>query len=155
MPTSSTFVCLASFAVVTSVALTTPARAQDTQACVEAYETAQTLRHETKLRAAREMLAVCSRDLCPPAIRLDCVAWLREVDAALPTVIVSARDGAGTDVPDVEVYVDDQLLTSSLDGRPFDVDPGAHRLRVVRRSQGDAVVQTVLAIQGKRIASSR
>ena len=72
------------------------ARADVTRAqCVEAYERAQYMRRESKLRGAREALLVCAQDSCPAATRGDCVPWLAEVERALPTIVIAARDERG------------------------------------------------------------
>jgi hypothetical protein len=96
--------------------------------CVDAYEHAQLLRRDGKLRAAREQLLVCVQDRCPELARQDCVKWLREVEDTTPSIIVRARGGAG-DLADVRVTFDGAPLLERLDGRPVAVDPGEHTLR--------------------------
>jgi len=59
-----------------------------------------------------------------------CALWLRDLDAALPTIIVVARDPDGNDIADVRVLVDEELRWSRLDGRPWPLDPGPHHLRL-------------------------
>jgi hypothetical protein len=97
--------------------------------CVAAYEDAQRLRKAADLTGAREKLSICANDACPELARQDCTTWLREVDASMPTIIVSARDEAGTDIETFRVIVDDQLLPVRA-GLATEVNPGAHRLRI-------------------------
>jgi hypothetical protein len=106
-----------------------PARADEVAACVKASESAQTLRDEGKYNLAREQLLVCTRDLCPGIVRRDCTQWLSEIDASMPSVVVSAKDGSGRDLVDVRVTVDGQPFAEKLDGKPLMVDPGKHTFR--------------------------
>jgi hypothetical protein len=109
----------------------TPARAADPaqQRCNEAYENGQRLRRAGTLRRARDELLVCARDPCPARQQSDCSDWLREVERAIPTVIVVAKVD-GREVADVRVFVDGELRKESLDGRAIEADPGAHVVRV-------------------------
>ena len=104
------------------------ARADETEACVAAYEKAQELRIEKRLRAAREQLVVCSQTACPKAARDDCAQWLGEIDLTLPSIVVSARR-AGRVVP-ARVFVDGAEIAGEAAARPIQVDPGAHTVRV-------------------------
>ena len=57
-------------------------------------------RRSGKLLAARAALLACSREICPDAVRGDCVDWLEDVNRSVPSVVVTARD-CGVDVVDV------------------------------------------------------
>ena len=111
-----------------AVLVSTPARADDVATCVKASEQAQSLRDEGKYRKAREQLLVCTRDVCPSVVRKDCVQWLSEVDASMPSIVITARDGSGRDLTDVKVTLDGAALTEHLDGKPIPIDPGEHTL---------------------------
>src|SRR5262245_12836867 len=63
----------------------------DIRACASAYEQGQRLRKQGALRAAREEVVLCASDSCPAALRDDCMQWLREIERALPTVVLVAR----------------------------------------------------------------
>jgi hypothetical protein len=119
-------------AILVTVVLTArPSHARgETDVCVAAAERAQVQQHSGSLRGARESLLVCSREACPNAIKTDCLRWLAEVQAAMPTLVVSAVDASGSDVVDVRLLVDGVRVTDRLDGRPMDVEPGEHLLRV-------------------------
>jgi hypothetical protein len=118
------FGALASLAI-----LPRAARADEVTACVKASEQAQSLRDEGKYKKAREQLLVCTRDVCPAIVKKDCVQWLTEVDASMPSVVVTARDAKGQDLVDVKVTVDGATLTEKLDGKPMPLDPGEHTIR--------------------------
>jgi hypothetical protein len=106
------------------------ARADGRDKCLGPYGEGQELRREGRLRAAREVFRTCARDACPPAVRVDCAQWGTEVSSAVPTVIVRAKDERGQDVAGVRVLVDGDPVASYEDGRPFELDPGAHSVRV-------------------------
>ncbi len=101
----------------------------DKQVCVQAYDKAQTLRQDDELVASREQLLLCARGVCPGFIRKDCAMWLTEVDASMPTVVLSVKDAAGEDMLDVTVTVDGELLVTQIDGKAVSVDPGIHTFR--------------------------
>lgn len=77
-------------------------------------------------------------------LRRDCTKWLAEVDAALPSVVVVAREGA-TEVTDVQVIVDGAILAESLDGTALTLDPGRHVFRFER--DGEAPVERTLLVR--------
>jgi hypothetical protein len=113
-----------------------PARAADREACFSAAESAQKLRAQGHLRAAREKLLVCAQSGCPPAVQSDCATWLREVTGEIPSIVVQAHDAQGNDVADVRVLIDGAAVADRLDGRPIELDPGAHALRLERDGSG-------------------
>lgn len=126
------------------------ARADDAKrACVEAHEEAQRRRIAGDLLKAREELRACSREECPDLVQRDCVGWLREVEEAIPSVIVSARDPAGADRSDVRVFVDGALARESLDGQALEIRPGERRLRF-EASGAAPVEQRVLINTGEK-----
>ena len=108
--------------------LTTAAAQAADDTCAKAYETAQELRADGLLRAARDVLRMCVRPSCPTFIRNDCGKWLGDVDTSLPTVAFAVRM-AGQDLEEVTVTCDEELLTERLDGRPIALDPGKHSCR--------------------------
>jgi hypothetical protein len=106
-----------------------PDKGGDRAVCAEAYRNAQTQRRSGSLRRARESLLLCVSDRCPAVIQPDCLRWLTEVEAAMPTVTFAAKGVDGKDVTDVRVSLDGQPLRSSLDGKAIAIDPGSHTLR--------------------------
>jgi hypothetical protein len=113
-----------------TLALAPPARADTTQdECINGFEQSQRLRLGGKLVEARAQLLVCARPTCPKVTQPDCAKWLDEVDAKIPTLIISAHDPAGQDLAAVTVLLDGKQIADHLDGRPLSADPGPHVLR--------------------------
>jgi hypothetical protein len=103
--------------------------------CFAAAESAQPLMKQHKLRGARARLEVCSRDVCPRLARLDCRRWLDEVERAIPSVVVEARevrDGATVAVDDVRVVEDGVVVATRPGSTPLAFDPGSHVVRFER-----------------------
>lgn len=123
--------------------------AEDGAACASAYEKAQYLRRDKKLRAAHKELLICSQTSCPAAVVGDCTQWLAEVEKGTPSVVFDARDSKGQSVPDVKVYMDNELLQSKLDGTAVQVDPGTHTFRF-EPAVGTASEQQVLVLEGEK-----
>jgi hypothetical protein len=96
--------------------------------CIAANEGAQDLRASGKLLEARAQLAVCVAETCPGAVRQDCAARLADVDKALPTLVVVAKDSAGNDLGDVRATLDGKPLADVLNGTAIPLDPGEHHL---------------------------
>lgn len=118
-----------------------------TTACFDAYPEAQRLRKQGKLRKAQAQLVLCSQEDCPGAIRSDCTAWLAEVEKALPSVVIEARDAKGEETAAVRVLVDGELLAERLDGKALALDPGEHTLRF--EHAGKTQEQKVLIREGE------
>src|SRR5262245_9551292 len=97
----------------------------DTQkeACATAYEQAQRLYRDGRYGLARSQLAICTQT-CPTALASDCERWSREVDDAMASVVLVARDRQGKPLTEVRVRLDDQPLVERLDGHPVLVEPG-------------------------------
>jgi hypothetical protein len=105
---------------------TSGARADD-QTCNDSYEQGQVLRkRDNKLLSAREQFRTCVNVCTLEALKKGCSTWLTELEADIPTVVLSARDGSGTSLVDVTVEMDGKPLATKLDGRPIEVDPGSH-----------------------------
>jgi hypothetical protein len=126
---------------------TTSAWADTAGECIAAAEQAQPLQHDGKLRAASERLHQCARPECPAVVRADCTRWLANLEASMPSIVVHAVDAAGADLTDVRVFVDGELVASSLDGRDIHVDPGPHVLRF-EHGTGAPVEQRMVADVG-------
>jgi hypothetical protein len=94
--------------------------------CIDANETAQTLRKTAKLREAEQRLLVCVAPSCPGPVRDDCAQRLTEVRAAIPTIVFAVKDDADQDLTAVTVTMDGAALVDKLDGTALAVDPGEH-----------------------------
>ena len=105
------------------------ASADALQVCSDAYTKAQEERLAGHTFSARSQLQVCAQDTCPETVVHDCTQWLTEVEATLPTIVVSAKDNAGRPVPHVEVFLDGVSIPAQQLTQPIFLDLGAHNLR--------------------------
>jgi hypothetical protein len=96
-----------------------------TTVCLSAVVEGQKLQRDGKLLYARDKYAACAVRTCPPEVVDDCVGWLHEVDQALPSVVLAARDEKGVDLKDVEVSVDGSRAVPT-GTRAVPLDPGSH-----------------------------
>jgi hypothetical protein len=111
--------------VVSSALFALPAHA-DVAACIASSEQALTLRKQGKLHDALQQLSQCADPGCPAEVSSDCTQRIGGITAAMPTLILAAKDGAGNDLVDVKVSMDGAPLATKLDGRPLSIDPGEH-----------------------------
>ncbi|MGH7270268.1 MAG: hypothetical protein ACREJ3_07525, partial [Polyangiaceae bacterium] len=113
-----------------------PAVSSDADACFSAAERAQPLLRQKRLREARALLQICSRDACPRAARTDCLEWLSEATDAQPTILIGAHEIAGDaparDVHHVRAIIDETLVFENAEASPLLIDPGRHRIRLER-----------------------
>jgi hypothetical protein len=118
--------------------------------CIASADQAQQARDDGKWRAARDAFISCSRSVCPKIIAASCTKWAREVEDGMPTVVLSAKDASGADVADVRVTFDGATLATALDGKPVEVDPGAHKIRFEREGSQPAE-QSVVIKAGEKL----
>jgi hypothetical protein len=134
---------------VAAVLFTSGAAKADAQtACFDAAEQGQLLRYRADLLAAQKRFFVCASDSCPAAVRHDCARWLVEVEAAMPSVAIHARDARGHDVIDARVLVDGVLLAEKLSGSAVPLNPGAHTLRL--EAAGAVFEDRILVTEGQK-----
>lgn len=135
------------------------AHADTIEACASAAEAGQKLQRAGQLVEARSSFLACADSRCPREVASLCDRLTTEVDAAIPTVILSARDPRGHDLVAVRVLADGGPLVDSLDGKARPMNPGPHTLRfaaadgttatvdvVVRQGEKDRVVSVVLGV---------
>jgi len=122
--------------------------APDKAQCISAHDKAQSSRAGRKLIDARASYVTCSHDACPDLIRSECSKGLREVDEAIPTLVLSASVD-GKDATDAKVILDGDRLEKGLDGRAIAVDPGPHMARFERPGSGHVEVK-VVAREGEK-----
>ncbi len=118
--------------------------ADEKQACVTASDEAQRLRDERKLTKAREQMVLCAREACPGIVRKDCLQWLSEVEASLPSVVLSARNAEGGDISSAKVTADGTMISDKLDGKSIFVDPGPHTFKFEVEGQPSVEQQAVI-----------
>lgn len=126
-----------------------PASPPDKAACVRALDDAQRLRSQKRLTQARTELVTCASEACPVVVREDCARSLIEVDAAIPTVVLSATGAPGEDVTDAKVSIDGVVVQEKLDGRARALDPGTHVFRFERAGREPWSV-TLLVLEGEK-----
>jgi len=131
------------------LAFASPARADKTRECVDAYEKAQVERKDGHLVTAREQLLICAQDACPAVIKKDCVPWLSEVEQSVPTVVVFAKDANGKDLADVKVTLDGVLFSNSIDGVARPIDPGKHVFKFEDKN-GKTKEETFVIAEGQK-----
>lgn len=102
------------------------ARADNVHECLDASMRGQTARDAHYLLEAREMFRACALPACPSVVQRDCTTWLAQVQADLPTVIISAKDPAGADLPAVKVDIDGVAVALGVDGEAVPLNPGLH-----------------------------
>jgi hypothetical protein len=129
------------------------ASADDKKVCADAYVEAQSLRTDRKLLAARSQLRICAANECKRVMggRLirDCTAWLVEIEASIPTVVLAATDPAGKELQDVKVSVDGAAVAAALDGHAVEMEPGSHVFTFVD-PQGVTATQTQIILEGTK-----
>jgi hypothetical protein len=117
--------------------------APDTNACIEAFDQGQHSRGEKKLLRAQTELLVCTQESCPAVLRADCAGVLRNVQGAIPSIVLAADDGDGHDVTDVLVRSGGSVIAEKLDGRALDFDPGTYDFRFERGPPEHPTVVTI------------
>ena len=129
---------LATSVVLALASLALEARA-DQKTCFDAPVEGQQLRKAGKLHDAREKFLACAQKTCPTEIVDDCVKWASEVDAALPSVVVNARDAQGRDLDGATVSIDGGSF-GPIGTRAIRLDPDKHRV----------TVRTAAGVEGSR-----
>jgi hypothetical protein len=126
----------------------TGAFGDDKAACLDAASKGQRLRDVHKLVEAREQFRVCAAAQCPAVVQSDCANWLADVEKALPSVVLVAKNGSGVDLVDVKVSVDGQPLVSKLDGQAVSMNAGPHMFHF-EGADGTSVDQRMLVKEGE------
>jgi hypothetical protein len=125
----------------------------DRSTCARSYEQAQRRRQSHELRAAREDLLVCSKKECPAWMRRDCVPWLADVEAAIPSIVVEANrsdaratlDGVPVGSEAVRVDPGDHVIVVDA--------PGAARVEErVRVGEGDGTRRIAITLADAPLA---
>jgi hypothetical protein len=116
--------------------------------CVEAHGKGQDARESGQLGRASKLFLTCAQSTCPDLVRSDCARFVDELTRLQPTVTFAAREGS-RDLPDTSVWVDGNLVASSLgDGKAYDVDPGRHEVKFIHGS--DETTITIVVAQGEK-----
>lgn len=139
---------LATLAALSGVCVAPPALAGKKE-CAAAYVEAQKLKAASSFKKAREQLILCAKDECLAAVKKDCVAWLDEVNAALPSIVIEAKGPDGKETFDVKVSIDGEVVADKLDVKAIEVDPGTHKLTLEYAGE-EPVEQELILRQGQK-----
>ncbi len=129
----------------------TAARAEDTDACIDASERAVAHHRQGHLLDARAELSACAASRCPAVVKSSCEARLAEIRRSIPSVVFAVKDARGQDAANVTLFVDDAGEGQHLGGA-IQLDPGDHAFRFVAESGAEARIHLVLreGEQGRR-----
>jgi hypothetical protein len=126
-----------------------PLRGKDRRLCIGAYEQGQELALAAKLLRAREVMQGCAKPKCGEYLHRECAARSSRLEEEIPTVILLAKGEAGEPLVDVEVLMDSELFSATLDGRSLPVDPGLHRFSF-KEKRGALAEQRTIIVQGEQ-----
>jgi hypothetical protein len=129
--------------------LVTTSAVADDQECLNAVSKGQRFKNSHKLVEARDQLRICAAPACPAVVQSDCADWLAEVEKALPSVVLTAKDDSGADLVDVKVSMDSRLLVTRLDGQALPTNAGPHTFRF-ERVDGASIEQQALVKEGEK-----
>lgn len=130
-------------------AMAVPVSATTKKECATSYVQAQKLKRASSLLQARKELIVCASEDCLSAVRKDCLTWLDEVNAAIPSITVSALDTSGKETLDVKVEVDGKPVAEKLETNGIELDPGPHTLRFQLKG-GPTVEKQIILHAGEK-----
>jgi hypothetical protein len=141
---------LAPLAVATGLFLASPeaGAAPSKEQCVASHGNGQDLRARGQLAQARQEFLSCAQASCPTLVQADCARFGEELGRLVPTVTFAARDASGGDISDTQVFVDDKLVATRLEGKTYELDPGKHVVRWVHL--GKETTETVVLNQGEQ-----
>jgi hypothetical protein len=124
------------------------AHAEDIDTCISASEKAQALRKKMSLIDARAALSQCAASTCPDQVSTYCRQRLAEVNKAIPSIVLVAKDGAGHDLTAVKVSIDGAPQLDHLDGTAIELNPGQHTFLL--ETQGEApVTRDFVLVEGE------
>ena len=128
-----------------------PRRASSSEigACVTNYKSGLEQEKSGHLLEARELFIRCSKSACGSPLRDECTMRFTQLGTDIPSVVPVVTTAAGKPVLDVEVQVDGQRLTSSLDGHSFIMNPGPHDFSFSKDGHIFAS-QSLMIVQGQR-----
>jgi hypothetical protein len=155
--------CLFKYATVAAVVLLLPQAAmakkdkrdkksgspEAANACVDKYKTGLDNEQAGHLKQARELFIGCAKASCGSPLRDECTTRFTQLSTDIPSVVPVVTDEAGNPQTDVEVRVDGERLTSSLDGHSFLLDPGVREFSFSREGRVFAT-QRLMIVQGQR-----
>jgi hypothetical protein len=124
--------------------------------CVTAHERGLALQEQGAFIAARAQFTRCASAVCPLMVLEECAKLTQVMSAAIPTVVLAARDPEGRELSEVQVKVDGKPFVTHLDGRAKELDVGEHTFEfagngatqrqkaVLREGEKQRVIQVTL-----------
>jgi len=122
---------------------------ESASACVDKYKTGLDNEQAGHLKQARELFIGCAKASCGSPLRDECTTRFTQLSTDIPSIVPVVTDDAGNPQTDVEVRVDGERLTSSLDGHSFLLDPGVREFSFSREGRVFAT-QRLMIVQGQR-----
>lgn len=119
------------------------------QECLDEAVEGQRFMSNRRLLDARTSLWRCAQAGCPGVVQRDCIGWLGEIEAAIPTIVVVVKAESGQDIVDAQLWVDDAKVHDAIEGKALPLNPGVHVVRVRDRS-GTLVEQTIIARENEK-----
>lgn len=117
--------------------------------CATAAEGGQLLSREGKLLEALDQFRRCAHRSCPSVIASDCLRFVAETQARIPSLVFRAQDDRGRDLTEVTVRVDGKFMTEHLDGRAVELNPGRHEVAFEVRGH-DPMSRQVVVAEGEK-----
>src|SRR5262245_42416296 len=118
-------------------------------ACKLAFNSAKDLEQSGHLLQARETYRLCAKATCSAFLKTECSTRYTQIGTDIPSIVPIATDAAGVPRDDVQVTMDGSLLTSRLDGRAYNVDPGVHEFSFTAGG-GVIATQKLTIVAGQR-----
>ncbi len=118
-------------------------------ACISNYKSGLEQERTGRLLEARELFIRCAKTACGSPLREECTTRFTQLSIDIPSVVPVVTNAAGKPETNIEVAVDGQRLTSSLDGHSFILDPGAHDFSFSKDGHIFAT-QSLMIVQGQR-----
>ncbi len=126
-----------------------PSNGEVIGACITNYKSGLEQERIGKLLEARELFIRCAKSACGSPLREECTMRFTQLGTDIPSVVPVVTNAAGKPETNIEVAVDGERLTSTLDGHSFILNPGAHEFSFSK--DGHIFASTSLMIvQGQR-----
>jgi hypothetical protein len=117
--------------------------------CSNVYNNAVELEQAGKLRQARAMLLSGAKAQCIAPVRQQCIKRYTQLESEIPSVVPIVTSEDGEPRVDVQVTIDNELVTNRLDGRALPLDPGLHEFTF--STEGKVIAtEKIMIVQGQR-----
>ena len=117
--------------------------------CVTNYKSGLENEQAGHLLQARELFIRCAKAACGSPLREECTTRFTQLSSDIPSVVPMVTDENGGPRTDVEVKVDGERLTTSLDGHSLVLDPGVREFSFSKDGRVFAT-QKLMIVQGQR-----